>query len=267
MTGGISTEGRVELARVVRPGQLLVEVEEAARVLGIATNVAATKLARWAKNGWLRRVRRGLYLLVPLEAAPGSWTADPLYVASAVWGPCYFTGWTAAQHWQLTEQVFRTTVVKSTQRVRKNEQRLLDHEYLVVHVPEADLGWGLSSIWQHGARIQIADRTRTVIDMLDAPRLGGGIRSVADILRAYLEEHSRDALLQYADRLSNGAVFKRLGYLLENMKLDEPRLIEACRERVTHGVSLLDPRAPATGVVAGRWGLQINSRLPNEGAS
>ena len=49
-------------------------------------------------------------------------------------GPCYFTGWTAASHWALTDQVFRTTVLKTTARVRASSVRLLDHDYLLSHV-------------------------------------------------------------------------------------------------------------------------------------
>jgi predicted transcriptional regulator of viral defense system len=268
MAGGISAEGRGELAKMVRPGQVLVSVDEAARAFGTAAAPTAKKLARWADNGWLRRVRRGLYLLVPVDAsAPKSWTADPLYVATAVWAPCYFTGWTAAHHWELTEQVFRTTVLKSVQRVRQNEQRLLDHDYLVLHVPAAQLAWGLQSIWQSGVRIQIADRARTVVDVLDAPGLGGGIRLVSDILRAYLDDHPHDVLVEYADRLGNGAVFKRLGYLIEELQLDAPALVQTCLRRITHGVSLLDPNAPARGPTVGRWRLRLNSVLVHEGAS
>jgi len=45
----------------------------------------ARKLARWARLGWLRRVRRGLYIPVPVEAEdPRRWTDDPLYLADAV---------------------------------------------------------------------------------------------------------------------------------------------------------------------------------------
>jgi hypothetical protein len=53
-------------------------------------------------------------------------------VAAEVWNPCYFTGWTAAQHWALTEQVFRTTVLKTSERVRAATARLLDQDYLVL---------------------------------------------------------------------------------------------------------------------------------------
>ena len=43
----------------------------------------------------------------------------------------------------------------------------------------------------------IADPARTVIDVLDAPRLGGAIRNTADILHAYLGEHDAALLIEY----------------------------------------------------------------------
>jgi len=53
--------------------------------------------------------------------------------------------------------------------------------------------------------------------MLDDPALGGGIQHVSDCLAAYLKRADRDdaRLIGYADRLGNGAVFKRLGFLAE----------------------------------------------------
>src|ERR1700678_1536301 len=74
-----------------------------------------------------------------------SWSEDALVVAAEVWNPCYFTGWTAAQHWALTEQVFRTTVLKTSERVRAATVRLLDHDYLVGHIEPESLSWGLQA--------------------------------------------------------------------------------------------------------------------------
>ena len=127
--------GRGELAQLISRGKRSVTIDDAESVLHVPADVAAKKLARWSELGWLRRVRRGLYIPVPIEAEqPERWSEDPVFLADLVWGPCYFTGWTAASHWGLTEQIFRTTVLKSTQRIRATKQHLLDHEYIVEHI-------------------------------------------------------------------------------------------------------------------------------------
>ncbi len=265
---GISGRGRSELARALGVGRRFLRPSDVAAALNTDPETAAKKLARWADDGWVRRVRRGLYIGVPVEAAnPGAWSEDALVVAAEVWSPCYFTGWTAARHWALTEQVFRTTVLKTSERVRASKARLLDHDYRVSHVHEDALSWGLKSEWRDDVRLSFADPARTVVEILDDPKLGGGIRHGAEILIAYLDEHDETLLVEAGDRLGNGAVFKRLGYLVETLGLDHPFLLAACRDRVSAGISELDPDGPPGGSRVMRWGLRKNVMIEREGAS
>jgi predicted transcriptional regulator of viral defense system len=262
---GISGKGRAELSRVLVPGRRFIAPRDVAEALAVDPDIAARKLSRWAEDGWVRRVRRGLYIGVPVEATnPAAWSEDALVVAVAVWSPCYFTGWTAANHWSLTDQSFRTTVLKTTERVRSSAARLLDHDYLVSHVDARALSWGLNSEWRGETRLRLADPARTVVDILDAPRLGGGMRHGAEILAAYLDEHDPALLIEYGDRLENRTIFKRLGYLIETLGRELPDVTSACQERVSAGISALDPDGPAGGRRLMRWGLRGNVALGQE---
>jgi predicted transcriptional regulator of viral defense system len=264
---GISGSGRAELSLVVGHRGFITP-EQAASELGVNAHVAARKLAHWAERGWLRRVRRGLYIPVPVEAIrTENWSQDAMVVASAVWSPCYFSGWTAANHWGLTEQVFRTTIVKTAQRVRSSKAHLMDAEYVLMHVSEDEIDWGVEQVWHEETRLQIADPARTVVDILDMPRIGGGIRHAAEILGAYLDDHEGERLVDYAQRLGNRAVFKRLGYLLEMLGRDEPGLLSACKAQLSSGVALLDPDGPREGPRVPAWHLRANVHVAHEGPS
>jgi predicted transcriptional regulator of viral defense system len=259
---GISAPGRADLGKLTRGGRRFVTVDDACERLGLERREAAKRLARWAADGWLRRVRRGLYIPVPADAdEPSRWTEDPLLIADAIWRPCYFTGWTAANHWALTEQTFSTTVLKTTARVRRSNEEAAEHRFLVHHAAPALLEWGLTTVWRGEVRLRFADPARTLIDVLDDPALAGGIRHPAAILSAYLDEHDGTPLVDYGDRLGNGAVFKRLGYLLEQTRAGPPDLVEACAERLTSGLSLLDPAGGRRGRIVSRWGLRVNVAL------
>jgi predicted transcriptional regulator of viral defense system len=263
---GISRAGREDLTVLLGRGRRLVTVDDVVAALGAGPQDAAKKLARWASLGWLRRVRRGLYIPVPLEAEnPRLWSEDALYLADVVWTPCYFTGWTAANHWSLSEQVFRTTVVRTAQRVRAARQHLLEHEYLVSHVPTEAI-WGVTKVWRHDRQLQIADRARTVVDVLADPSIGGGVRNTVELLRAFLENDTGDQLVEYGDRLGNRVVFKRLGFLAEPLGT-HPKLVAACRERLASGYPLLDPAGHRRGRHDAKWGLRINVELDPESAS
>lgn len=266
MMSGISGRGRAELTAVFAPGKRFITPDDVAAALGIDADIAAKRLSRWTKDGWVRRVRRGLYIGVPVDAAnPAAWSEDALIVATAVWSPCYFTGWTSAGHWALTDQVFRTTVLKTTGRVRLAQVRLLDHDYLLAHTSKSALDWGLAPEWHDEVRLRFADPARTVIDVLDDPKLAGGIRHAAEITGTFLDEHDPAILIDYGDRAGNRAVFKRLGYITEALGQPAPDLVEACRARISTGISALDPSGPTGGRRAMRWGLRVNvSITPQE---
>ena len=250
-------------------GRRFITPSDVAESVEVDAQTAAKKLARWAADGWVRRVRRGLYIGVPVDAAnPTAWSEDALVVASEVWSPCYFTGWTAARQWAMTEQVFRTTVLKTTCRVRSSTVELLDHEYIVAHVGPQALQWGMGSEWRDGIRLRFADPARTIVDMLDAPKLGGGIRHVAEMLAAVtstiknLAPWSSTGTDSEIERCSSA-----WGISSKPSALTRPALLEACQERVSSGISALDPDGPPGGHRVMRWGLRINVTVVQEGAS
>ena len=98
---------------------------------------------------------------------------------------------------------------------------------------------------------------KTIVDIVDDPAIGGGIRHVADCLGAYLrrEDARSDELIATAEKLGNRAVFKRLGFLVE-LEGQQDALVAACRARLSAGNAKLDPALPCPKLVK-RWHLWI----------
>jgi predicted transcriptional regulator of viral defense system len=238
-------------------------VDEAARLLQISRTRARRLLAYLVERGWLTRIRRGLYGTVPLEASSAaSWQQDPWAVAAATFAPCYIGGWSACEHWSLTDQVFREIVVVTGRYVRDHHPTIQGVPYRLKH-RQHNLLFGTRGVWRDRVRVEVSDPSRTIVDVLDDPALGGGIRHVAEVLAAYLAEGLRDdpRLIDYGMRLGNRSVFKRLGYLIEAGGLPAPELAVLCREHLSSGITLLDPSAPARGPISSRWGLRLNVRV------
>ena len=89
--------------------------------------------------------------------------ADPWILIPRLFDPAYVAGWSAAEHWELTEQIFRSVCVVTGR-----------------------------TVWRGGTKVQVSDPHRTIIDMLDEPSTGGGIRHVDDCLGVYLERPDAD---------------------------------------------------------------------------
>jgi predicted transcriptional regulator of viral defense system len=237
--------------------------DEAREVLGVDRPRAQRFLRYLADRGWLARVRRGVYAAVPLSAAvPEEWQADLWRAAAQAYSPCYIAGWSACEHWGLTEQIFRDLMVVSTRRIgfRRDE---IQGTPVRIKVVDPQRTFGTVGVWRGSERVEVSDPSRTIIDLLDDPSMGGGIRHVAEVLEEYLAGPHRDEelLLDYCERFGNRSIYKRLGYLLEALGLDEHLLIERCRERMSSGVVPLDPGIGASGARNSDWNLRINARI------
>ncbi len=200
---------------------------------------------------------------MPLDARRrGEWVEDSWVVAGRVFDPCYIGGWTACEHWDLTEQLFRTVLVVTAKKVRDREPVIQGLSYRVT-VRSVNKLFGTSPVWRDQVRVQVSDPSRTMVDLLDDPTLGGGMRMVADILYEYFRSERRNdnLLVEYGERLGNRAVFKRLGFLLEHLGVDSPELVEACRDRRSSGLVALDPSVDVRGRIVRRWGLRVNVKL------
>lgn len=264
--GGIGPGYRAHLAALSRAFDGPFTAADAANVLAVDRATASQITGYLASRGWLARVRRGLYVPVPLEAtAPGEWRADPWLVAARVFEPCYIGGWSACEHWGLTEQLFREVLVVTARPQRRSAVRLQGADFHVV-VRQPGALFGTRSVWRGRERVEVSDPSRTVVDVLDDPAIGGGIRHVADVVAEYFagEHRNDDRLLAYVERLGNRTVFKRLGYLLEALEIDAAELIEVCFERKSAGISPLDPSIDTKGKITGRWNLRVNARISPE---
>jgi len=248
---------RERLSAVVRSAGEFISVGATAATLGVPPRTAARALARWQRQGWIARVRRGLYTQLPLESSMGDRAVeDPWTLVPQLFGHAYIGGASAAHHWDLTEQLFRSVFVYSARNVRKRETIVYGTTFVLKHIDEGLL-FGTKAAWRNRTRLEVSDPHRTIIDLLDDPSMGGGIAHVADCFHSYLRrsDASINTLLAYAERVGNGAVFKRLGFLGERAGADEA-LIKGCAARLTQGNAKLDPALPCPRLVR-RWHLWI----------
>ncbi|CAN5354922.1 hypothetical protein BH20ACT22_BH20ACT22_15260 [soil metagenome] len=266
--GGISGKNRHHLELLHRSLRDPFGAEEAALLLGMPHERASRLLRHLASQGWLARVRQGLYITVPLEArSSGDWIEDPWVVGSKAFTPCYIGGWSACEHWGLTEQIFNEIALVTARSIRERRQTIQGTIFRVKEVAPNQM-FGTRAVWRRQSRVQVSDPSRTLVDMLDDPSFGGGIRHVADALSEYFESHlDKEVFLEYSDRRGNRSVYKRLGYLIESRDFSSgPGLIEACAERMSAGVVDLDPSAPKRGRIVKRWNLRLNVDL-SEGSA
>lgn len=249
--------GRRQLGELIRAAGDVIDIDDATRVLAIGRVQAAQTLARWTKQGWLRRVAHGHYVPASLDSLASDHVLDdPWVLVPALYAPAYIGGRSAAHHWDLTEQLFNDVVVLTTRSLRTKTEQRHGASFSLKHIQPSKL-FGTKPVWRGHSKVQVSDVHKTIIDILDDPHIGGGIQQVADCYEEYLRRADRndDQLLEYADRLGNGAVFKRLGFLSEAHPIANS-IANACKAHLTKGNAKLDPALDSARLVS-RWNLWV----------
>ncbi len=90
---GIGTEGRRKLAKMMSASKGVITPAITAETLGVSRQEAGRLLSRWRKNGWLKKVKRGVYVPVLLEDADSEFPIEePWLVVSKIYSPGYVGG-------------------------------------------------------------------------------------------------------------------------------------------------------------------------------
>ncbi len=250
-------QGRAQLVRVLAASGDVIHIADVADALAVSRTEAAKRLARWREQGWLSRVGRGAYVPAAIDTLGSERVLDDAWVlVPALFAPGYIGGRTAAEFWDLTEQIFKDVVVITGQAIRRKKEERQGFEFTLKHVNASKI-FGTKPVWRHSTKVLVSDVHRTIVDMLDDPALGGGIQHVSDCFKAYLKREDRNdqKLIEYGARVNNGAVFKRLGFLAQRHQ-SGAKLAELCSKHLTTGNAKLDPALDGSRLVS-KWRLLI----------
>lgn len=260
---GLSAGERTLVSTFAHDEKTVVTANDVVAIRPMSRGVANRILSRLHHKGWLRRLKRGAYSPVPLSATTTDQAIEAVWpLAMELFAPCFISGWSAAEYWDLTDQIFNAVAVYTTRPQRAREHSVGGVTYRTRVVSSSHM-FGTTRVWLGSKPVDVADPHRTIIDILDAPEMGGGGQHVIEVVRAYWKSQHADAtkLLEYAERLGKGTVFKRLGYTAELFGTVNDNWREKCLAGMSAGVSRLDPAAPDKGKIVSRWRLRINTPI------
>lgn len=228
-------------------------------ITGLSETSARSFIRKLVDRGVAARLKPGLYALVPFELGrEREYPGNPLVVAREIMREkaYYLSHATAMEIHGMTTQP-QLVVIVSTPVPRKS-LRALGVEFRFVRCQRRHL-FGLTDYWATKQdKVRVSDLERTIIDGLKQPEHCGGLTEVAKGLWMRRQDVDVGRLVQYARRLSVGAVVRRLGFLLETYELAAAPDLDRLRSRLTTTYVRLDPVLPAQGKRLHRWRLQLN---------
>lgn len=253
---GLSTRESTVLARLAGQGKRIVSIKDFQEVLDIPYRSAKDMAYSLTEKGWLERLTRGRYLLVPLAAGEESvYTEHEFVIASHLADPMYVGYWTAMNYHELTEQVPRTVYVVTTRRAKTRE--IHGVTYRIVTVSEKKF-FGYQPTAIEDVRVNVASVEKTLVDCADRPEHCGGIHELSKAMKRADEKGcSWETVIEHLDVIENGAATKRIVYVADLLGIDLPDYRQLV-DGFTSGYPLLDPTREPAGRRDSKYQLRLN---------
>lgn len=241
--------------------KLLFTLQDVAIEMG-NTRSAQALLMRYQRQGYISKVRRGLYCVNNIASLLPE--VNKFQVASAVTSTSYVAYHAAMEYHGLAHQVYYDVAVGGEQPF--NSFEFDGNNYFFRHIA-THVGVDTPIADSH---VRVTNVERTVIDCIDRIDLCGGWEELINCLRSvhYLRE---EVLLTILKAYSRIALYKKVGFLFE--QLDMPvssNLIDMCRQYAKESVTYLTSDGDSDTFNA-TWRLYvpknlltINLQSPNE---
>lgn len=214
------------------------------------------------RKGALRRVGRGIFLVVPMRAQARPTTPSSAALVAALLSdePYYLGGLWALTHHRLTPQQYATRMDAFV--ARGHRPRAMANAHVWFHrVPPSRIADGYDVVSIEGAAVHVSTREQTLLDLLDYPDMAGATRAALALVEPALAQTDLGKLARRAAMVASSSTCQRLGVLLERAGID-PSKLTALRRRAlaTRSLTSMVPGAPRRGPVNTRWRVVENDR-------
>lgn len=247
------------VAEIYERQKTIFSARDVESITELSPSSARGLVSRLVGKGLATRLKPGLFILVPAELGHArDYLGDPYLVAAEIVGGSeYFISHASAM--DIHQMVTQPQLVVYTTTTRSVRPRaILGTQFRFARCKPENF-FGSVDHWATKTRkIRVSDLERTVIDGLRQSEYCGGFSEVAKGFWMRRQDIDVKKLVGYALMVDIGAVYRRLGYLLELFESAETGQLELLSKKLTATYVLLDPVLPTEGKFIARWRLRLN---------
>ncbi len=197
-------------------------VEKASLVLGVAPSrgyVYRKYVDRLVRSGRLRRIRKGLYVVLSPAEESGGHAVDKLLIASKIRDDYYLGFHTALEYYGCANSLFNEAYVCVKARDRFDSFRYGRFSFRPVFV--GDTAFEVEEKSYRGSLVRVSSRERTFVECVDRVRYAGGWEECLKSLEG-LGGLDVDKLPYLLSTYGNVTLAKKVGYILELLREYSP---------------------------------------------
>lgn len=223
------------------------------------------------KQNNIGQVKKGLFYSVQVGFSPDNQPVDSFLVTSKAADDAVIGYYTALDILGHAHSVYNRYYFITQKAKNYNRFQFRGNEFVPVQVPkklvekgETDLG--VRDYDRKGEMIEITTIERTLVDLLDRPRYGGGWEQIWRSFEGvgFLKIEN---IIDYVEALDNATTAAKVGYFLEDnrdkISIDEEKLnkLETLKPKQRHYMD----RDAGNGKLVRRWNLIVPEYVLNQG--
>ncbi len=164
------------------------------------------------KNNYARKIKAGLYTIIPFEFREKKYVPDGLLVGRLLAKDYFFSHTTALYVQGIVPSYHPRIVITSRQRFRRFNFEGLDYYCLVTkHF------FGYKEQEYKGLKVYVSDQERTLIDVVNRFDLSGGIVGAFRSLY-HLGFINYPLLMEYLDKIGKRSLMVKVGFTLDYLQ-------------------------------------------------
>ncbi len=194
-------------------GKHIVHLKEIQSLLDVSKGHARFIAFKLVHNGWLERLRGGVFQLIPAERGLEAISDTSPFLATDVFqNPTFYSFGTACSFYGFTDQVFAEIFLASSKS--RTPQHIRGKKYVFALVPRARF-LAYQKVKAFGQPVQMATPERAVLDALERPRYAGDLAEVSRIIRVAWPKLDLGKLLDLLQIWKQSALVQRLGFFID----------------------------------------------------
>ncbi len=258
---GLSKKESLLLSELARENKPIFTVKQAKKILKEEPYITLYSLK---EKRWILALKSGLYAIVPLDIGmKGSedFIVHDFVIASHLVKPYFIGFWSALNYHGLSDQIPKSVFIAA--KKAKKPLVILNTEFVFIKLTESRF-IGIEKIEMEGQKINMSNKNKTIADCLDHPEHSGGIEEVARAIYFSHKELDLNKIKEYALKMKNITILKRLGYILEKVTLLKEYKDIFKEIKLTKGYSKFDTISKKKGKYNEKWKLQVNAEISPE---
>ncbi len=223
-------------------------------------------LDQHVKQGHLIRIRRELFASVPVGADYKLYPINPYLIAGRITNDSIIAYHTALSFYQMAHSALYRFTFLTNQQVRSFHFRAVS--YQSVRFPSALANEKNQQAFVNvedvqGRDLKVTSLERTLVDVLDRPRFGGGweeiYRSLGKIQRLKI-----DKVIEYALLLDNATTIAKVGFYLSQRQKElnvDSKKLDQLKKHIPASRHYVDSLARKNGQLIDEWNIIVSKEI------